>query len=78
MNEEMRKSIIRALPKDARLGAIYNDLVKRFKDSLRDEDGPITIRESFRIDAGTKLMYQIGQDGHDRLYVPAKMHQTVL
>jgi hypothetical protein len=34
MIEEMRKSIIQALFKDNRLGAIYNDLLKRIKDTI--------------------------------------------
>jgi hypothetical protein len=78
MTDEMRRSIVRALPKDTRLSSIYNDIIKRSRDTSNHEDGPVTTRGSFRVDLDSKLMYQMGSEGYERLCVPAKLLPVIL
>lgn len=75
---EFRQMMADALPKDPRLGSIYRDIMTRIKKTEQEEGGPITTRESFRIDMDTKLMYQMSSTGHERLCIPAKLYRPVL
>lgn len=78
MTKKFRDEMVQALPKDPRLGSIYNDICKRIKDTRQTDQGPITTRESFRVDMDTKLMYQMTDTGHERLCIPAKFHRDLL
>jgi Integrase zinc binding domain len=75
---DIKGAIVRALPADPHLGAVYQDIYKRMKDTMDAEAGPITTRETFRVDCTTKMMFQISRDGYERLCLPVKAHRYFL
>ena len=56
-----------------RLGnEVYVTILNKAKDTREDMQS-----ESFKVDMLTILMYQVGPDGHERLYVPIKMRPII-
>lgn len=75
---EVRDSIVKSLPSDPHLGVVYRDICKRAEDTTNHEAGPVTTRETFRVDLTTKLMYQMSSEGHERLCLPVKTQRVFL
>ena len=80
LDSGLRKAIVNALPNDKHLGKIYGAIQKRIKSASGNpaEDTVTTTLHSFRIDRGTKLLHFQGQDGKERLCLPAKFHKMIL
>ena len=78
IGKELESKIVKALPEDRQFRTSYNLMVKKVKETKKNEDGPVVTREMFRIDMDTKLLYKMEKDGKNRLCIPAKQQGTIL
>ncbi|RMZ86659.1 hypothetical protein DV736_g6115, partial [Chaetothyriales sp. CBS 134916] len=76
VSERLRKRIVRGLLRDPKLHTVYQDIIKRIGNTSDDGNGPITTRQTFRVDTESRLMYEHGE-GRDRLCIPASLCEEV-
>ena len=75
MDPKLRQRIIRAYPNDKHLATIYNKLQRQSQSTERDKT---TTYHLFRFDRPSRLLYFMERNGHERLCLPTKLHETVL